>query len=248
MTPDPIHKRLRQCAEDDDSVTARAAELLRAIPEPAPLSESARRRTLRALGASGRSGRGFHLSALQWAVLSVLLVSTAAASAKRIWFPTWFHRKATVIEKSADIVVDPSPDTELPSKPAHPALDESSRSKPAAPARARASSPKTAIISVEEPKFEPLRPRLLTDPQNDPIPRVLPKPVYDDRTYAVLLDVCVSSDGDVTNAIVVRGQEPSLDRDIVAAVRHWKYLPGEADGRPVAMCFPLVYRIQVQRD
>jgi TonB family protein len=177
-----------------------------------------------------------------------LLVSTAAASAKRIWFPTWFHRKAALVEKTADaVVVDPSPVIGAPTSPAHPALEEPASTQAAPAARTRASTAKTTIVSVEEPKSE-VRPRLLTDPQNDAIARVLPKPVYDARTYAVLLDVCVSSEGEVTHASVVRGQEASLDRDILESVRRWKYVPGEVDGRPVAMCFPLVYRIQVQRD
>jgi TonB family protein len=242
MTSGPIEKRLRERAEDSDAVTARAAELLQAIPEPAPVSEWGRRRMLRALGASGRNGRGLHLSALQWAVLSVLLVSTAAASAKRIWFPTWFHRNAAMVERTGDAVrIDPSPAIQVPSKPAPLTFEEPPM--PKAVGRARAS--KTAI---EEPKAESVRPRLLSDPQSDAIPRVLPKLVYDAETYSVLLDVCVSSEGDVTKASVVRGQEPSLDRDIIEAVRHWKYLPGQSDGKPVAMCFPLVYRIQVQHD
>ena len=93
-----------------------------------------------------------------------------------------------------------------------------------------------------------MRPRLLSDPQSDAVARALPKVVYDAETYSILLDVCVSTDGDVTRASVVRGQDASLDRDILEAVRRWRYWPGEVDGLPVAMCFPLIYRIQVQRD
>ena len=97
-------------------------------------------------------------------------------------------------------------------------------------------------------KSEPLRPRLLSDPQQDDMSRVVPKNAHDGDAYSVLLDVCVSSEGSVTKVSIVRGRDPSLDRDIVEAVQHWNYLPAEADGKPVAMCFPLVYRIQVQRD
>jgi TonB family protein len=93
-----------------------------------------------------------------------------------------------------------------------------------------------------------VRPRLLSNPQNDDLVRGLPKLVYDEEVYSVLLDVCVSSEGDVMQATVVRGQASQLDRDIIDTVRRWKYLPGEADGQPIAMCFPLVYRIRVQRD
>ena len=93
-----------------------------------------------------------------------------------------------------------------------------------------------------------MRPRLLSDPQNDAIARALPKSVYDAETYSILLDVCVSNEGDVTKVSIVRGQDASVDRDILDAVRRWTYRPAEVDGQPVAMCFPLVYRIQVQRD
>jgi TonB family protein len=250
MTSGPIDKRLRDCADDADAVTARAAKLMRAVPEPAPLSEWARRRTLRALGASVRNGRVFHVSVLHWAVLSLLVVSTAAASSKQVWFPRWFHRKAAFVERTTDIVVvDEEPAAPTPSKPASHARDEAaSSSGSAARPRARANA-KTAIVSVEEPKSVPVRPRLLSDPQNDAVAaHALPKLVYDAETYSVLLDVCVSTDGDVTKASVVRGQEASLDRDILEAVRHWKYRPGEVDGVRVSMCFPLVYRIQVPLD
>jgi TonB family protein len=251
MTYSPIDKRLRECADDADATTARAAELLRAVPEPASLSESARQRMLRALRASGRNGRGFHLSAVQWAMLSVLLVSTAAASSDRNWLPTWFHRKAAFVERTTDaVVVDSSPAVQVPSKPTPPAREEpvSSNASSATSARARISNAKRAIVSVEEPRSEPVRPRLLSDPQDDAIARALPKAVYDAETYSVLLEVCVSTEGDVTRVSIVRGQDASVDRDVLEAVRRWKYRPGEVDGQPLAMCFPLVYRIQVQRD
>jgi TonB family protein len=247
MTFGPIEKRLRECTEGDGATAARAAKLLQALPEPDPLSEPARRRVLGALGASGRSGRGLHLTALQWAMLTLLLVSTAAASAKRVWFPSWLHRRAIAAEKAPDAVPpDPSP-APGPARRTLEAVEAPALPRPsAAPARARASNVKTVVI--EEPKFEPLRPRLLSDPQDDSIPRVLPKLVYDSDTYSALLDVCVSSEGRVTKASVVHRQDAALDRAIIEAVERWKYLPGEADGRPVDMCFPLVYRIQVQRD
>jgi TonB family protein len=246
MTPGPIDKRLRDCADDADAATARAADLLRAVPQPSPLSEWARKRTLRALRASGRNGRGLHFSVLHWAVLSVLVVSTAAASSRRMWFPTWFHRKAAFVERTIEAVpVDP-PVVEAPAKSAH-ARQEPGSSGAASPSpKARAS--KRAIVTVEEPRSEPVRPRLLSDPQNDSVAHTLPKAVYDAEMYSVLLDVCVSTEGEVTRVAVVRGQEAALDRDIVDAVRRWKYRPGEVDGTAVAMCFPLVYRIQVQRD
>src|SRR5262249_18616735 len=139
MISGPIDKRLRECEVGDDALTARAAELLRAIPEPAPLPESVRRRTLRALGASGRNGRGVHLSTLQWAVLSVLLVSTAAAASKRIWFPTFFHRKAAFVERAADaVVVDPLPASRVASEPGPRALEEPSSPKAVGQASSRA--------------------------------------------------------------------------------------------------------------
>jgi TonB family protein len=249
MTPGPIDKRLRDCADDADRAAARAADLLQAVPEPSPLSEWGRKRTLRALRASGRNGRSLHFSVLHWAVLSVLVVSTAAASSKRMWFPTWFHRKVNFVERTIEAVPLDPPAIQAPSKASPPAREEPASSGATSHSpKARASSAKRAIASVEEPRSEPIRPRLLSDPQNDAVARTLPKAVYDAEMYSVLLDVCVSTEGDVTRVSIMRGQEASLDRDILEAVRRWRYRPGEVEGTAVAMCFPLVYRIQVQRD
>jgi TonB family protein len=239
MTADPIEKRLRECAEDEGAA-ARAAKLLRALPEPSPLSESARRRVLRVLGAPSRNGRGVHFTALHWALLSVLLVTTAAASAKRKWFTVGFQHRAPLIETIEEPAVVSSPPTDAPSRRTHTVVDET----PAAAIAPLSVKPRASTTA----KPEPVRPRLLSDPQNDAIPRVLPKLVYDAQLYSVLLDVCVSAQGRVTRASVVRGQDAALDRQIVDAVERWTYLPGETGGQPAAMCFPLVYRIQVQRE
>jgi TonB family protein len=239
MTVEPIEKRLRECSEEDAKLTARAGKLLRALPEPSPLSDSARRRVLRVLGAPGRNGRGVHLTALHWALLSLLLVSTAAASAKRNWFPNWFQRRAPVIRIAEEPAPLPAPAADTPSRTARVEIEEPAAPAVAAPAqRPRASAAKP----------DPVRPRLLSDPQGDAIPRVLPKLVYDAQLYSVLLDVCVSAQGRVTKASVVRGEDAALDRQIVEAVERWTYLPGQADGQAAPMCFPLVYRIQVQRE
>ena len=242
MTSGPIEKRLRECTEEDEAAAARAGTLLRALPSPPPLSEYARRRTLSALRASSRNGRTFHFTALQWAVLSILLVSTAAASAKRI-FPNFLRRPPAPVESAADpLLRDPAPAVEIPASRAPSVIEVRPSQKaviPAPFAKTRAPSP---------PKSEPLRPRLLSDPQRDDMSRVVPKNAHDGDAYSVLLDVCVSVEGSVTKVSVVRGRDPRLDGDIVEAIQHWNYLPAEADGKPVPMCFPLVYRIQVQRD
>ena len=244
MTLGPIEKPLRECADDGATAPARAGKLLRSLPEPLPLSDSARRRTLRAFAASSRGARGLHLTALQWAVFAVLLVSTAAAGAKRIWFPSWPHRYravvTTVVESAEETVVrTPSAATEKRSNPTQ-VVEEPSPPKVArSAAKARASTP---------PKPEPVRPRLLSDPQLDAVARVLPQPVYQSDMYSILLDVCVSAQGQVSRVSVVRGQDAALDRRIVEAVQRWTYQPGEADGQPAPMCFPLVYRIQIERD
>jgi TonB family protein len=238
MITGPIDKRLRESTEGEE---ARAGKLLRELPEPGPLSEPARRRALWLLRTSGRNGRALHFTALQWVVFSILVVSTAAASAKRIWFPSVFHRHGSFVEPSTDRVAPEPVAVDEPSTGAKVVIEEpaSPRARPAAPTRARASTPA---------KSEPVRPRLLSDPQKDAIPRVLPRLVYDEKTYSAVLDVCVSSEGRVSNVSVVRGQDPALDRDIVEAVRRWNYAPALGDGQPVPMCFPLVYRIQVERD
>jgi len=153
-----------------------------------------------------------------------------------MWLPHGFERRAPVIEVPQEtLVAQPAP-TNVPRVTLE-ALEESPLPTIAAPA----SRPRA-------PAKSEVRPRLLSDPQSDAIPRVLPKLVYDVQIYSVLLDVCVSAQGRVAKASIVQGQDAALDRQIVEAVERWNYAPGEAGGQPVPMCFPLVYRIQVQRD
>jgi TonB family protein len=240
MTSGPIEKRLRDCGDEAGSPARRAGELLRELPAPAPLSEAARRRIPWALPSGSRHGWAFHFTAMQWTVFAVLLVTTAAAAGKRLWFPNGVERHAVEISEDS-VMVHPAPAGQVPSKTRVVEIEE-------APVRLVPPAPSAKAHTTSALKSESVRPRLLSDPQRDAVPGALPKSVYDADIYSVLLDVCVSAQGRVTKVSVVRGQDAALDRDIVAAVENWTYEPGETNGQPVPMCFPLVYRIQVQRE
>jgi len=44
----------------------------------------------------------------------------------------------------------------------------------------------------------------------------------------------VDADGQVSNVIVVAGLDPAFDAAIVAALKHWRFKPAMACGKPVA--------------
>jgi periplasmic protein TonB len=49
----------------------------------------------------------------------------------------------------------------------------------------------------------------------------------------VLLSVVIGADGKVYEVGVVRGLEPGLDTNAVAAVSAWRFKPAEKNGKPV---------------
>jgi periplasmic protein TonB len=52
---------------------------------------------------------------------------------------------------------------------------------------------------------------------------------------AVLLSVVIETDGKVYDVRVVRGLDPGLDANAVAAVSAWRFRPAEKSGKPVAV-------------
>jgi protein TonB len=57
-----------------------------------------------------------------------------------------------------------------------------------------------------------------------------------DRPYLVVVEVCVSGDGRVSDVALVRPASSTLDPVVLEAVRTWRYNPRLVDGQPAAFC------------
>jgi TonB family protein len=57
-----------------------------------------------------------------------------------------------------------------------------------------------------------------------------------DRPYLVVLDVCVSGEGQVSDVALVRPASPSFDPVLLEAVRTWRYKPRLVGGSARAFC------------
>jgi tetratricopeptide (TPR) repeat protein len=94
-------------------------------------------------------------------------------------------------------------------------------------ALAAARAPSSAEASTPPPPtMNPpvvIRQELPSWPKDLPMPRQLG-----------LLDVLVSSSGDVKSATIVRGLNPVYDVMLLSAAKEWKYKPATRDGRPIA--------------
>jgi TonB family protein len=56
------------------------------------------------------------------------------------------------------------------------------------------------------------------------------------RTYAAVLEICVSPDGKVNGVNLAERGAPELDRAFAGAARTWRYRPRLIDGAPVPFC------------
>jgi hypothetical protein len=57
-----------------------------------------------------------------------------------------------------------------------------------------------------------------------------------ERPYLVVVDVCVSGEGQVSDVALVRPASPSFDPVLLEAVRTWRYKPRLVDGNARAFC------------
>ena len=75
------------------------------------------------------------------------------------------------------------------------------------------------------------------------IPRALDR---SGATFSAEVRVCVSADGQVTDARVIRGAGPGIDPQIPEFVRRWRYHPLILEGHPTPFCYPFVYDATVR--
>jgi protein TonB len=80
---------------------------------------------------------------------------------------------------------------------------------------------------------------MTSDLDRQPQLRTTTKPAYPPAALAaraggiVLLRVLVSATGTASRVEIVRGVQPDLDQAAVAAVRQWRFDPGQKGGAPV---------------
>jgi TonB family protein len=65
------------------------------------------------------------------------------------------------------------------------------------------------------------------------------------RPYLVVIDLCVSPDGQVTEASLLSGRSSTLDPVVLRAVRTWRYRPRLVAGRPQGFCHVVTIRYEM---
>lgn len=118
----------------------------------------------------------------------------------------------------------PAPDRDLP--PAVSAeIEEPTTPQPAAPEQMPESTPATAVEMA--PGSTPVA-------LETPAPRYPAAALRRGESGEVLLRIDVDAGGRVADVGVVHGSgSRALDRAAISAVRGWRFLPGQRDGRPV---------------
>ena len=90
--------------------------------------------------------------------------------------------------------------------------------------------------------------QLLTNPATDPryrpqIPEQFSRPGV--KLFA-LIKICVSKEGNVSSAKIVKSMDPAIDPLLTAKILTWRYRPITIDGNAVPFCYSLRYDHQVQ--
>ena len=78
----------------------------------------------------------------------------------------------------------------------------------------------------------------------DSFPR-LPESVWPEwRPYIVRLEICVSAQGHVSEAVLRSSASPRLDPLVLAAAKTWQYRPRVVDGSPAPFCHGVVIKYE----
>ncbi|MFN2239555.1 MAG: energy transducer TonB [Thermoanaerobaculia bacterium] len=62
----------------------------------------------------------------------------------------------------------------------------------------------------------------------------------------VIIEAIIDTEGNVTQARILKGLAGGLDRSALEAVRKWKFEPGRKEGKPVPVIFDLMVRFRLQ--
>ncbi|HET6148580.1 MAG TPA: energy transducer TonB [Polyangia bacterium] len=91
--------------------------------------------------------------------------------------------------------------------------------------------PKAAAPKMLAPQMGALQKQSGDDPD---FPAVLRR---SGMVYVVLTKICVSRLGTVDSVSILKGTDPTLDNNVVSAVRGWRYRPLLADSNAVPFCY-----------
>ena len=85
---------------------------------------------------------------------------------------------------------------------------------------------------------------LLIDPNEERYRVKLPDALARANAHVkVVVKVCVSAQGTVTDTKILKGAGPAIDAQLPVVLRTWRYKPYTLDGKPTPFCFPLLYEI-----
>lgn len=86
---------------------------------------------------------------------------------------------------------------------------------------------------------------LMINPNEDPYIVHLPPPLVRAKVkFTALVYICVSAEGRVTSAKLVKSVDPAIDPQIPVVLGRWRYRPYMVDGKPTPFCWPLKYLIE----
>jgi protein TonB len=62
--------------------------------------------------------------------------------------------------------------------------------------------------------------------------------------YLVMAKICVSKGGQVDSVAIIKGADPLLEKNVVSAVKGWRYRPLMANSLAVPFCYPGVFEFR----
>jgi hypothetical protein len=87
--------------------------------------------------------------------------------------------------------------------------------------------------------------RLAIDPRVRPYRVNVPREyVTNCRSYRSVIQICVSSEGNVSSMDILRRSIPVIDLQLTMVVPHWRYHPYVVAGRPTPFCYVLGYVVR----
>jgi len=195
------------------------------------------------------------LSVQVWTTIDVAALSPAAIAPEPDgavgWEPTSPAKKprprheialassARAAAVPAELAAEPDPAGEIPAMEPPAAAAQEAREADAALAADRAPPPAPAppLASAAPARWLQLPARIAKALRlYDTFPR-LPEPLRaPGAAYVVVLDVCVSNEGAVSDVMITRGATDPLDTAVRAAVRTWRYRPLIVAGTPMPFC------------
>jgi len=92
-------------------------------------------------------------------------------------------------------------------------------------------APKPVVAKMLPPQLGALQKESGADPE---FPAVLRRA---GMVYTVLTKICVSRSGNVESVSLLKGAESLLDRNVLTAVKGWRYRPLLADNNAIPFCY-----------